>query len=69
MEDSSNCILLQSGHFHSKEITVFRVQEKSIVEPKPNGKMFNNKQSTQCQEKGPEQLFGDKAHEAVGGKQ
>lgn len=62
-------MLLQSGHFLSEEFTAFRVQEKSIVEPKPDGKMFNNMQSTQCQEKVHTQLFGDKAHEAAGGEQ
>lgn len=68
MQNSSSCILLQSGHFLSKEFTAFRVQEKSIVEPKPDGKMFNTMQSTQCQEKAQMQLFGDK-DEAAGGKQ
>lgn len=39
------------------------------MEPKSDGKIFNNMQSTQGQEKAPIQLFGDKAHEAAGGKQ
>lgn len=45
MEGSSNCILLQLGHFPSKLFTTSGVQEKSSMEAKTDGKMFNNKQT------------------------
>lgn len=45
MEGSSNCILLQLHNFPSQLFTAFRVQQKSSVQPKTDGRTFNSEQT------------------------